>query len=393
VTTRAEPVRLSERAPAPDLARGAALLGIAVANSVVHLYGREVGPSSRPLDGSGVDRVVDALAALFVDNRGYPLFAFLLGYGTAQLVGRQRTAGVPVERTTGVLGLRALALLAFGALHAALLFSGDILGLYGLVALVLVVVPTARDGSLAVAAAVCLVPLAALGALDGAASGSAQGTSHATADYLASVGARLAEWGLGLLTAPFLGIGVLAPALLGVLAGRRRLLDEPGAHRRLLRRVALVGIAVGVVGGVPLALTSTGAWRLGPAADAAVGAVHGLTGLAGALGYAALAGLVALGTGPVRRALVACGRRSLSAYLAQSLLLVPLLAPWGLGLGGRLGTAAAAGLAAGVWVLTVVWTAVLERRGRRGPAEVLLRRMVYRGQPTERQGSERSRVT
>lgn len=35
--------------------------------------------------------------------------------------------------------------------------------------------------------------------------------------------------------------------------------------------------------------------------------------------------------------------------------------------------------AVGVWLVTVVAAHALERAGRRGPAEVLLRRLAYRG--------------
>ena len=53
------------------------------------------------------------------------------------------------------------------------------------------------------------------------------------------------------------------------------------------------------------------------------------------------------------------------------------IGPWGLGLGGVFGSFAAAGFAVGVWMLTVVVAYVSERAGVRGPAEVLLRRLVY----------------
>lgn len=388
------PVR--ERVIAPDLARGLALLGIAVANSVVQLYGRPLGPSYRPLEASAVDRVTDVLSALLVDNRGYPLFSFLLGYGVAQLSARLLASGMRVDRVRNLLARRGLALLALGAVHALLLFSGDILGLYGLLTLLLAIAATARTRSLLLGAVVSLVPFTVLGALDGLGTGTPATDAAAQADYLLSAGQRMAEWMVGLAAAPVLGVGLLAPMMLGMIAARRRLLDEPSAHPRLLAAIATGGVVVGVVGGVPLALTSTGAWDPTTPVDLAVGALHGLTGLAGALGYAAVAGLAVRALrspGPLVAALVACGRRSLSSYLAQSVIMVPLMAPWGVGLGGRIGTAAAAGVAAAVWLVTVLWSVLLERSGRRGPAEVLLRRVVYGAHPTDRHGSARSAAT
>jgi uncharacterized protein len=77
-------------------------------------------------------------------------------------------------------------------------------------------------------------------------------------------------------------------------------------------------------------------------------------------------------------ALAAVGKRSLSCYLAQSVLFAPVLAAWGLGLGAHLHSATMALYATGVWLATVVLAYLLERAGQRGPAEVLLRRLAYR---------------
>src|SRR5699024_6400558 len=56
---------------------------------------------------------------------------------------------------------------------------------------------------------------------------------------------------------------------------------------------------------------------------------------------------------------------------------VALLPAWTLGLGSALGTAEATALALLTWLLTVVASDALARRGRRGPAETLLRRLTY----------------
>lgn len=55
----------------------------------------------------------------------------------------------------------------------------------------------------------------------------------------------------------------------------------------------------------------------------------------------------------------------------------PALSAWGFGLGGTFGSAAVALFAVGIWLLTVVIAYASERAGVRGPAEVLLRRLVY----------------
>ena len=184
---------------------------------------------------------------------------------------------------------------------------------------------------------------------------------------------------------------VLGPMLMGVWAARRRLLDEPGHHRRLLMRVAAVGIGVAVAGGLPLALAAPGLWEPGQLwVQLVTGGLHTVSGTAGGLGYAALAGLAAASVqarqGPVTRALASCGERSLSCYLAQSVVFVLVLTPYAGGLGGTLGSASVAVLAAATWGVTVVLSDLARRSGRRGPAEVLLRRLTY-----GRSGSARPR--
>jgi uncharacterized membrane protein YeiB len=114
--------------------------------------------------------------------------------------------------------------------------------------------------------------------------------------------------------------------------------------------------------------------------------VHVLSGVVVGLGYVCLFGWLAAvwhdrrDVHPAVRAVTAVGERSLTSYLLQSLMFAPLLSAWGLGLGGRIGTAQAAALAVGVWLVTVAIAVTLDRAGRRGPFEVLLRRLTY-GRP------------
>ena len=114
-------------------------------------------------------------------------------------------------------------------------------------------------------------------------------------------------------------------------------------------------------------------------AQLVAGMLHAVTGLAGGIGYAALAGLVALHSrrGPVVTALAACGQRSLTCYLLQSVVFVAVLASYGGGLGDELGIAQTAVLATATWAVIVVVAEVMRRRGYRGPFEVLLRRLTY----------------
>ncbi|MFE3458080.1 DUF418 domain-containing protein [Nocardiopsis aegyptia] len=392
-------VRDAERALAPDLARGFMLLMIVLSNTGFHLYAARHGASGwHPVDGSVWDAVARFAMITGLDVRSYPMFAFLFGYGMVQLYRRQRTAGTPERRAVSLLRRRGLWLLAFGAVHAALLMAGDILGLYGLVSLVLGWLFLRRaDRTLLVWAGVFTALLAVLSALTVLDFLSGADTSSTVPDtvayasgetsYPASVVARLWTWGLGVtLLGSLFGFAFHAAMLLGCWAARRRVLEEPGRHLRLLGWTAGLGIAVGWLGGLPVALDQVGVLALPEAAHGPSGPVfmwQVLTGLPGGIGYAALFGLIAHGMSRRARASLpvvavgALGRRSLSGYLAHSLLFAPVLAAWGLGLGAHLNSASMALFATGVWLVTVAGAYALQRAGRRGPAEALLRRLVY----------------
>lgn len=399
------------RSLAPDLARGLMLLLIVLANSSWFLWGREVSGFSAHVPAEGpLDRALQALMAVAVDGRSYPLFAVLFGYGMVQFARSRVGRGIEPTAVRRMLRRRHWAMILLGALHAALLFYGDVLGAYGVAGLVLVwLFFGRRDRTLlvwsivltalhAISAALSVVSglllaraadpamLAQMEASGGFDMGAFRDLAYGDASYLVSAGVRLGTWlpvtiGQGLFSMIPIAI------LLGWLAARHRVLDEPWNHVRLLRRTAVIGIAVGWAGGVPSALVALDVIALPDALSWTFLGLTSVTGLGAGLGYAALFGLLAtrveahteaMGRMPLpARALSAVGKRSLTFYLFQSLLMAPLMAGWGLGLGEHLGTTQVLAVALGVWLLSLPLAMVLEARDRRGPAEVLLRRLTY----------------
>ena len=366
------------RSLAPDLARGAMLLMIALAHAHMYLSGRETGFRGYDVEGGPLDLVVTGVQVTLVDGRAMPMFAALFGYGFVQLAAKQAGAW---PRTRRLLRRRSRWLLVFGFCHAALLFFGDILGAYGLAGLLLAGVLRWRDRTLLMFASAWLVLHGTVIVLTGVqiATHGGPADAMAAADPLSAVGARLAMWGT---LTPMYVVELLVPFLIGVWAARRRPLDEPHRYLALLRPTAVVGIGLAVAGGLPLALLDAQVWTGVPAAVAVPAYVlHGLTGLAGGVGYAALMGLVAqraeAAPGPVVVAVAACGQRSLTCYLLQSGVFVAVVVPYAGGLGAELGTAAASGIAVVTWLATVVLADRLRRGGRTGPAERVLRRLTY----------------
>ncbi|GAA0896328.1 DUF418 domain-containing protein [Pseudonocardia zijingensis] len=386
----AAPTPVAERALAPDLARGLMLLLIALAHVPWFLWTSALGSTLlHPAEGGIADRIAQAATIVFVDGRAWTLFGLLFAYGIGQLHARRIAAGSPEPAVHRLLRTRHWWLLAFGLVHAALLWQGDILSTYGVLGLVLVPLFLHRAdrtltiwiGALLGVAALGNLALAALGQFAPAGPGATALQQQAAAEpsYLASVLLRLVLWAPTPISS-LAGLVLPAAFLIGILAARRRVLEEPGRHLPLLRRTAVVGLVVGWGLGSLQALLHLGVLVV-PNPSAFV-SFHLFTGIFAGVGVAAVFGLIAHrisgATPPLPvRALVALGRRSLSGYLAQSLVFVPLLAAWGFGLGAHLTSATAALVGIGVWVLTVVVAYRLDTAGIRGPAEVLLRRLTY----------------
>jgi uncharacterized membrane protein YeiB len=199
--------------------------------------------------------------------------------------------------------------------------------------------------------------------------------------YLQSMGLRALEWGATLLAVPFVSLGFLAPMTLGIWAARYRVLENPQPHRRALAVVAGAGIPISLVGALPVALVLVGALGSTIWLDPLLAMLHGGTGAVGAVGYLALIALVAARRTPgwLGRRLAALGRISLTGYLLQSLVFLLVFPSFTLGLGTTTGAATATLIAVGTWMLSLAVAATLEWLHRSGPAEWMLRRLLYRG--------------
>lgn len=390
------------RALAPDVARGTMLLAIAVVNAAWYPWGHATDslPDWTP---RGADAWGRALVALTLDSRAYPMFAFLLGYGMVQFHNSRLRAGRTEREIRAMFNRRHWTMLGFGFLHAGLLFDGDILGPYALLGLAgvpllfhrrEVVLRRWLAGLSGLASLVVIISFLPVGWLSASSGDWSQLPDfHAVVvdqpGYLVAAAWRLGIWAVFL---PVVACVTMIPiaVLAGWIAARHRLLDAPGEHLRTLRLLACIGIPVGWGGGLPVALhIVSGAQTSEPAAWETL--LHMVTGAPCGIGYVALFGLFAarqearaaqragLGGEPrgFLRAMVALGRRSLSFYLAQSVVLSPLMCAWGFGLAHRTSAVELVLLCALIWLVSVGLAAALEHRGLRGPAEVVLRRITY----------------
>ncbi|MER7250031.1 DUF418 domain-containing protein [Kribbella sp. NPDC000426] len=381
------PVTGKERALAPDLIRGAMLLLIGLANSANFAFAGQPGVESAP---HGFERILNFLKLTFVDARAYPVFAVMFGYGLVQLARRQRTSGATPGAVRRILLKRNGWLVAFGLLHATLLYFGDFLGAYGVVGIICALFLLNRGDKfhriVLVIWAFMAVEVVVFAAKAMLAVVNSSGPAHALTNepnpslaatsYFASLVDRLHEY-----PAHFASVlGFIVIVWLGIWAARKQILENPAAHRTLLTRVAVGGLGITVLGGLPLAFVGAGWLHVDESAVGALSYLSHVSGMFGGPGYVALFGLLVARIHKLSlpiRAMSALGQRSLSGYLFQSVWWTVLLAPFALDL--RFGSTAytAALVAIGVWLISVAGAYAMSRRSYRGPAETLLRRLVY----------------
>jgi uncharacterized protein len=381
------PLSSTERAIAPDLARGAMLLFIGLANSSGYAAAATIASTSI----QALERGVDLVLLTFVHARAYAVFAIMFGYSLVQLARRQETAGASRTEVRCLLLRRNVWLIVFGFFHAALLYFADFLAAYGIIGILATFLLLYRERVQRVVLwlwGISLLELVALVAYvayrwthgTGAEPQPPSGADSSMAtNYMESILTRLNEWPLHTATV----IPAIFIVCLGMWAANRRLLEDIGAHRSLLRKVALVCLPIAFLGGLPLALADVDVVHVDEETFFAMDLLHKVSGMFGGPGYVAVVGLLAGGvhdgSGWTGR-IMALGRRSLSGYLFQSFAWLMLLSPFTLYLGGTSGAplATAAVLAIAVWTLSVCAAGWMEHRAYRGPAESLLRRLTYR---------------
>ena len=401
------------RYPAPDVARGFMLLLIALANvpTWVHLSRSSTPPADT------IDTAWLWVRTLFIDQRSFPLFAMLFGFGLMTMINRRIASGTraylqslpgvdagreptPQEEAWAreqatvdarrLVRRRGLWMILFGFVHA-MLFSGDIIGLYGLIAVVFAGwIARKHWKRAAILSAVIIVASIVITFVLGSLMGSPGATPAAAANQeeagstvtlLSYISHGIVVWaastGTGLVTM------AVPTVFLGVRLADTDLIAHPERHRRLLAVIGVGGLGIGALGGIGTAVAATG----GPQVIWTV-PLHEMTGLVSACGWLALLALYAGGpreggdlTG-LRRLASNVGRRSMTAYLSQSLLFaaVFLALPALTGIELHLGEARVAGIAVAVWLVTVVLCTVLERGGHAGPFETLLRTAVARSE-------------
>jgi uncharacterized protein len=357
-----------------DTIRTFALIGICIVN--IPFLGLTVTQHLVPPTAFADQAAVFAVEALF-QGKFFLMFSFIFGWG----MHIQDQAAARSNVSFGQRYARRLAGLALlGALHATLVFTGDILVLYAVLG-ALIWRQRNKTPSELVMFAARMVPLAAvamgiialaLSAPMPIPSGPGLGGSFAE-----GVATRIAEWPLTFLfVALFNGPLALGAFAMGIAAAKVDFFAPGNPLFARLSRAVPVLLAVGV----PLNLLYAAAMS-GLLPDPA-GIAQALGMMSLSLGAPMLAAVYLVGIIHfARRALpgpglLASGRNSLSGYVLQGVVAGAVFGGYGLGLYGQLEQAEllilSLAIAAVGLLLAFVWTRIFQR----GPLEVVLRRIT-----------------
>lgn len=380
-----------------DALRGFALLGIFIVNITFMSSGYPGNLVTDPAFDSTLDNLVRALSSVFVDMKFYLLFSFLFGYSfTLQLTSAARAGAAFEPRMLR----RIVGLFVLGVLHIVFLYSGDVLTTYALACLVLFWMRGVGDRTaLRVAAALYAFVLlglllsgllfdmsAVLPSTAEAQDNGRQATEALLGGWGDVIGDHLAGLPLLVLQAITLqGPTALAMFLLGMVAGRRKLLAQVRGDESMLRRIQWIGFPVGLAGSVIFTIG-------GGTGNALPVAVSVLT--APLLAAAYVATLLRVMHSPrtswLRAALAPAGRIALTNYLGQSAIGLLLFTGIGFGVAGRLSPLATMAVALLVFTAQLAVSAVWLRRYRYGPAEWLLRWITNARRPAWRATESRT---
>ena len=378
------PIRPDHRISVIDVLRGVALFGVLSVNLItefrVSLFQQFLPPT---MEGSRLDRMVDAVVGIGMESKAFALFSLLFGIGLA--IQFERLAAK--AKRLSLLVRRLLALLGFGILHLCFIWNGDILTEYALIGLIALPFLYASNRVLVAACAVAMLAYAVMpwwlpdSFLGPDEAALRQYVRVATLVYSSGTWSEVVRFNLAeipriaplhVLVAP----RTFALFLLGVFAWRSGVFRNPERHRRVFIGAAVLGLVLGL--GIDLLeLPDAGSsWRvLAPVVSALI--TLGPVVLAIGYGAACIALYTFTRADRLLSVLGPLGRMAFSNYLAQSLIFGWIFFGYGLGLFGYLSPSQAMWLGMAVYLGQVLVSHWWLKRYRFGPMEWLWRTLMY----------------
>jgi uncharacterized protein len=407
---RLEPLGLRERVDLIDILRGLAILGILFVNIGVFSFPEGFERFHDEIFAGKADLAVKWAIRFLVEGKFYTLFSFLFGLGVAVQSSRALQRG---RRFAPLYCRRLLVLLGIGLVHDLFLWNGRILIAYALLGFLLIPFHKRRPKTLLVWALILillpllLVPLMSLARRAAPPAPREEVSAEQMleereqmreereqemrgefedqlrlfreGDYAEMVGFRVRALSQTVRAVLVFGPYMLGIFLLGMWTWKKGILQRPGEHLVLIRRVQWWGLAVGVLGNLAFLLVP----ELLRQPVVLVRLTFGLGFLAGnpALCLFYAASVVRLAGNPRCRtalgAVIPVGRMALSNYFLQTLVCTTLFYGYGLGLFGKTGPLLNLAVILFVFVLAIVASNLWARRFRFGPAEWLWRTLTY----------------
>ncbi|MFS0644865.1 DUF418 domain-containing protein [Siminovitchia sp. 179-K 8D1 HS] len=333
---------------------------------------------------------------IFVQGSFYPIFAMLFGYGMVMI---QRKALAGGYSFWNIAVRRLLVLLAIGVIHAFFIWYGDILITYALMGLLLLLFLKIPGPFLIGSGMVLyLLPQLLFSGLfilihlhDGVSLTDytdivgLQNSQeiYSSGSYLEVTSQRIADWKMNNLSGGFvLYIFLILPMMMiGAGAAKLKWIEQAKEHWKMWLAIFLIALPAGIA--VKLIPFFAGAsLSLQYIQDALGGPI---------LGFAYAAGLILLMNSRlaagVLEPIAAMGRMSLSMYLMQSIVGTLIFYPYGLGLYGKVSLITGTWLAILIYVIQVVLAGIWLSKFKRGPAEMLWRRLTYGKNMKRRSGT------
>lgn len=382
----------AERIVVVDVLRAFALFGIVVTHAAT---GFLAGPAPDPdfMTFSALDRTVSKIETLFSFGKFYTIFSFLFGLSFAiQLDNAARKGAVFAGRFTW----RLIILLAIGFVHG-LFFSGDVLVVYALLGLLLVLCRNLGNRTLLIIASILVLnipmlllmlpqvgappPEAAVGQMQEFMQAAQCQFDLKQSGSLADVMGLNATFGMvsKLIFLIFSGrlwitFGLF---LLGLYAGRMKVFQDTPHNRAGFRRVfiwaGIVALATTVI-----AAARPASMQITSYADVFASASFSVQHVTLSAFYvAAITLLFWSRPSGALSALAPLGKMGLTTYLTQSAFGLIVFYGFGFGLLGKVGVAAAVGLAIAFYVLQVFVSRWWLQRFSMGPFEWLWRSVTY----------------
>lgn len=354
-----------QRLPLPDALRALAMAGVLLVNGIGYAsapWGPVLGEAEPRGDPSAV--AMQAFVGAVFQGKAYPALAFLFGLSLALSSSDRQRQSLDAARR------RLRLLLVIGVLHGTFLYFGDILTLYamcGMLALRHVHRPWSRMRLLLRRAVAWAVVTAVLGLALALVATGLPADDAATPELSTAEGYRAFLWlnASSYVMTTVLGLLLVLPllylcTLAGIAAARLRLLTHrrwQGARESCLRRWFWPLVAVNGLYGLTAAFASA-------AGTSGILAVESAVPFVGVPMSALLLVLLARcwrdGRCRWLATLAPLGRRTLSVYVAYSLVCATLYS--GAGLGWQPGTAAAVTIALACWLAALLLARASRRR-------------------------------